>query len=110
VLLPENRAAKPGDWMKSPAFLAGAGHSLAGCLVITASAYLGGRVVAGCAFVLLIILALFKEFVIDLRFETGETMASSLVDFFEYIGGALVGAVLVMLLKPWLVAHGIGLD
>jgi hypothetical protein len=99
--------SKPGDWMKSPAFLAGAGHALAGCLLVTTAGYLGGHAVALIAVVALTVVALVKEYVIDLRVESGETPLSSTVDFLEYMAGAGVGAFVVFVGKPLLVAHGI---
>jgi hypothetical protein len=98
---------KSGDWMKSPAFLAGAGHALAGCLFVTTAAYLFGYVAVIFTVIGLAAVALVKEYVIDLRVESDETVWSSTVDFLEYMAGAAVGVLLVFVAKPLLLHHGI---
>ncbi len=87
-----------GDWMKNPEWLANAGHFLAGASVLLvaslftrSAAWLGG--VEASLFSLVII----KEYVVDLRYESGEDVRSSTVDALGYLAGNLVAIGLVWL-------------
>lgn len=89
---------KPGDWMKSEIWLANVGHVLAGYVWLLTTAYFArGRgwkplIVSES---ILIALVLFKEYVIDLRFESDETVGSSTVDALGYALGSAVAMAVV---------------
>ena len=92
----------PADWMKSAAWMANAGHFLAGLSVLlvahTFSHAAGPLSIVSALFVTY---ALGKEYWFDLRYESGEDVASSTVDFVGYIAGHVVAWALV------LSAHGV---
>lgn len=83
-----------GDWMKSYAWVCNAGHALAGYGVVTTAAIFAHArplpvgIVAGCFGALV----LFKEYFIDLRYESGEDVKSSTVDALGYGAGMVAGA------------------
>lgn len=86
------------DWMKSPVFLANAGHVMLGGIVTLVTAlfthnwlYLG--VIWGA-------LALYvgvKEYYFDLKYESDETLGSSTIDALGYVVGATLSGLLVLL-------------
>ena len=93
---------KPGDWMKTPEFLANAGHFLAGYSFMLTVAFFAHSCCAAwavmcTAWVAFSALVAVKEYVIDLREESDETVESSTVDAVGYTLGAVVawGAVLL---------------
>lgn len=92
-----------GDWMKSVAWLANVGHVLAGYAVIltTWSFARTATLPLVWAWAALVLYALVKEYWIDLRYESGETLASGTVDFVGYIGGAGLGTLVVELARAF---------
>jgi len=90
------------DWMKSETWLANVGHVLAGYgAILTAWAFTHATVHLVDTWIALTIYAILKEYVFDLRFESGETVLSSTVDFVGYIGGAGLGTVVVELARAF---------
>lgn len=85
------RGDKPGsaDWMKSPAWLANAGHFLAGMSVLLVAwtfTHTSWHLAAvWCA---LVAYAVTKEYWFDLHYESGEDVLSSTVDLVGYVLGA----------------------
>lgn len=80
-----------GDWMKSEAWLANAGHFLAGLgVVLIAALWSHTPSTVGIVTGVLVIYGLTKEYYIDLHYESGETVASSTVDLIGYLLGAVV--------------------
>ena len=84
------------DWMKSPAWLANAGHFLAGLSVLLTTlllthSWLAIGIVEG-VFALYVVV---KEFWFDLKYETGETWGSSAVDAAGYVLGNSVGWIML---------------
>lgn len=92
-----------GDWMKSEAWLANIGHVMAGALVALIAVLFTHNeralVCVECAFLAYVLV---KEYVIDLRWESGETFNSSTVDAVGYIAGHAMAWALVVL------AHALG--
>lgn len=89
--------SKPGDWMENVQNLANIGHALAGyavllTVVLFSHAWLAVLIVEA----LLVVYVLVKEFWYDLRYETGETIASSAEDALGYLVGNAVSWVLVL--------------
>ena len=81
----------PLDFFKSEAWLANVGHVLAGygailtvCFWSSSANVLGGAWCALSAYILV------KEYVLDLHYESGETVGSSTVDALGYVAGAFV--------------------
>jgi hypothetical protein len=84
--------SKPGDWMKSTAWLANVGHFLFGYAVILTAALWTHRVSPVLLTTAVLFLALsVKEFWIDLKYESGETLMSSTADIAGYTFGIVVG-------------------
>lgn len=83
---------KPGDWMKSPVWLANIGHFLAGYAVILTACVFARTVeplLVTQGIFTLIVLA--KEYIIDLAEESGETVLSSTIDALGYFIGNIAG-------------------
>lgn len=87
---------KPGDWMKSEPWLANVGHVLGGYGAILTAwtlTHVTWHIIATwCAGTAA---ALVKEYIIDLREESDETVLSSTVDFVGYVAGAGVATGLI---------------
>ena len=92
-----------GDWMKSQDWLANIGHVLAGAVMVLVTTLFtrapGPIAIAMSAFLAAV---LFKEYFIDLRYESDETVGSSTVDAAGYVLGAALASGLVLL------AHALG--
>lgn len=87
-----------GDWMKSPSFLANAGHFLAGyAVLLTAVLFTRSPDALFWVEVALAAYVLGKEYVVDLLYESGETLWSSTVDALGYLIGNLAAWALVLL-------------
>lgn len=85
-----------GDWMKSPAWLANVGHVLAGaCVLLIAWTFTHVTWKIEATWAALIAYGVVKEYWIDLRYESDETVLSSTVDFVGYVGGAGVATILI---------------
>jgi len=86
------------DWMKSPAWLAAVGHVMAGALVVFVM-LLFTRALLPILVVEVIFVAyvVVKEYVVDLNFESDETVGSSTIDALGYVGGHLAAWGLVLL-------------
>lgn len=94
---------RPGDWMKSPTWLANAGHFLAGYAWMTTTflfdvlfaraQWVWGVLVVSQVFAASAVLV--KEYVIDLRDETGETIASSTEDALGYALGMMLTWIII---------------
>jgi len=83
---------KPGDWMESTQWLANAGHFLGGLSVILLTSMWAHDVrTVGVWTAFGVAAALVKEYYIDLRYESNETVGSSTIDFLGYMAGAAVG-------------------
>lgn len=81
--------AKPGDWMKSDQWMANAGHFLAGVgAVAITTTWSRAWTPVLCTSGALVLYGLVKEYWIDLRYESNETVASSTEDFIGYMLGA----------------------
>lgn len=101
--------SKPGDFMKDPTFLATMGHIGWGAVVMLIAAALAPVskhpwLVLGIVQLVLVAGIAFKEYVIDLREESNETVASSTVDFFGWMGGSSLAWAVVGLeitLRVW---------
>jgi hypothetical protein len=79
------------DWMKSMQWLANVGHFLAGLGVVLLAALYSHDFETICIVTgALVAYGLVKEYVVDLIWESGETVASSTVDFVGYMLGAVV--------------------
>lgn len=92
----------PLDFFKSVGWLANVGHVLAGLAVILITwtfTHATSHVIE--AWGGLVAYAVVKEYWLDLRYESGETVLSSTVDFVGYIGGAGVGTLLVELARAF---------
>jgi len=83
-------AAAPLDFFKSVPWLANVGHFLGGYGVVLTAAFWGARSVELWVTGLLAAFVLFKEYFLDLRYESGETVGSSTVDALGYALGAAV--------------------
>jgi hypothetical protein len=97
-------APAPGvaDWMKSEAWLANVGHVLAGyAVILTAWAFTHTTLYLLDTWGALVAYAILKEYVFDLRYESGETVLSSTIDFVGYIGGAGLGTLVVELARAF---------
>jgi hypothetical protein len=95
--------SRPGDFMKSTSWLANAGHMLAGYGVILTTLFFSHRVIVVAAVhAAFFALVCFKEYYVDLRYESGEDTESSTIDAAGYMGGALAGWAL------WGLAHLFG--
>lgn len=81
----------PLDFFKSEAWLANVGHVLAGYAIILTTGFWtqNAYTIAGVWF-LLVTYVLVKEYILDLKFESGETVGSSTVDALGYVAGAIV--------------------
>jgi len=78
--------------MKSPAWLANAGHFLAGYgAMVTAGVVAHAWMIRVYVWLALIVLVAVKEYVIDLRFESDEDVESSTVDALGYSFGMGAG-------------------
>jgi hypothetical protein len=89
-----------GDWMKSETFLSNAGHVMAGALVpllvliFTRDVrYLIGFEIALTVYIIV------KEYVIDLRTESNETVWTSTLDALGYVAGNAAAWALLFLAK-----------
>ena len=83
-------ASAPLDFFKSVPWLASIGHFLGGYGVVLTAAYWGERSAEFWVTGLLAGFVLFKEYFLDLRYESGETVGSSTVDALGYALGAAV--------------------
>ena len=89
---------KPGDWMESAQNLANIGHALAGyAVLVTANLFTRNGVPITIVEGLLAAYVLGKEYIYDLREETGETFASSTEDALGYLVGNAVAWLPVLL-------------
>ena len=88
----------PGDWMKSEAWLASAGHFLAGCnILLSVALFSHAWTPLLWAELTLAATVLPKEFWYDLRYESGETLASSTLDALGYgIGSAVAWSLIAL--------------
>jgi hypothetical protein len=92
---PAAPAPAPGDWMKSVPWLANVGHVLGGYgVMLTAAFFMLAchstlKPVLVTQFVLAA-LVLFKEYYIDLHYESGETVKSSTLDALGWCGGCIL--------------------
>ena len=86
------------DWMKGAAWLANIGHVMAGALVVLVTLlFTHAREAVLTVEGLFVGYVILKEYVIDLHFESDETVASSTVDAVGYVGGHLAAWGLVLL-------------
>lgn len=77
------------DFLKSVQWLANVGHFLAGLGVVLLAAIYSHRFeTLGAVSCVLVAYGIVKEYIVDLRWESGETLASSTVDFAGYMLGA----------------------
>lgn len=88
------------SWMSNPQYLAQVGHFLGGTLAVFVSSVFWGE--TGClrALAIGVVLAAFKEFVIDtslLGFGEGDSWSDSLMDFSFYVIGGATGFFLFVL-------------
>ena len=89
---------KPGDWMENKQTIADLGHALGGYgVLITVSLFTRAWLPILIVEVLLATYVLGKEFWYDLRYESGETLASSTEDALGYLAGNAVAWLPVLL-------------
>ena len=97
--------SKPGDWMENSQNLANIGHALAGyCVLLTVVLFSHSWLPILIVEALLTAYVLIKEFWYDLKYETGESLASSAEDALGYLAGntaAWLVVGLAMLLGKW---------
>jgi hypothetical protein len=92
-----------GDWMKSDAWLANIGHVLGGAVVtLVAVLFTRERLPLEWVEGSFVGYVLVKEYVIDLKYESDETVGSSTIDAVGY----MVGNALAWGLVAW--AHALG--
>lgn len=91
------------DWMKSEAWLANAGHFLAGLSVLmVTTVFTHSWLAIGIVEAVLALYVGVKEFWFDIRYESNEDYASGTIDALGYVAGNSVG---------WLMlaaAHAVG--
>jgi hypothetical protein len=90
-------AAAPLDYFKSLPWLANVGHFLAGYSVVLTAAFWGTRTAELWVTGLLAAYVLVKEYFLDLRYESGETVDSSTIDALGYTLGVMVAWVEILL-------------
>lgn len=89
---------KPGDWMENAQNLANIGHALGGATVLLIAAlFTHSWVPFAILETLLAAYVLVKEFWYDLKYETGETVATSTEDALGYLVGNIIACVLIAL-------------
>jgi hypothetical protein len=89
---------EPGDWMENAQTLANIGHGLAGLAVPAVTAlFVHTWTPLLIVEFLLAAYVLGKEYWYDLRYETGETVASSTEDALGYLAGNFIGCALLAL-------------
>lgn len=85
--------SRPLDFFKSLGWLANVGHVLAGYgAILTVGLWSPGERSLNLAWAALLVYVGLKEYVLDLLFESGETVGSSTVDAIGYVVGALVAS------------------
>lgn len=77
--------------------LAQKSHVLGGCLWILGTDYLFGHTVMAWGSIVAVLLAAWKEFYWDERFEGPDERGSSLEDFCFYVVGLVVGVSIVLI-------------
>jgi hypothetical protein len=92
---------KPTYWMKDPQVLANIGHVLGGyAVLITAAMFTRDLRLLSEVEAAMAVYVLFKEYWFDLRYEDGETFASSTEDAAGYLIGS-VSAVLLLFVRHY---------
>lgn len=93
---------KPGDWMENAQTLANIGHFLGGYVIpltLAFISYVFFKHAWAPPIVVQVMLAtyvLVKEYWYDLKYETGETFASSTEDVLGYLFGSIVAWALIL--------------
>jgi hypothetical protein len=101
---PTPTPSAPGDWMKSTVWLANVGHVLGGYGVMLTAAFFTFVCHATLKPILvtqlvLAALVLFKEYFIDLHYESGETVKSSTLDALGWCGGCILAWADILLVQ-----------
>jgi hypothetical protein len=87
----------PLDFLKSPQWCANGVHFLLGYAVLLTTAWwTSDKLTIFAVALFLYAFVLVKEYAIDLRFESGETIASSSEDALGYFAGSIVAWVMIL--------------